>query len=1060
MNAFARKHAGVAPWHSPRSRSAATERKNEPEISVVKPAYTASKSDFAQDVCSCGGGCPRCQAAPVHDAGLEISEPGDRLEQEADRVARRVVATPAPAAEPPASAAPAPEPVNRKTPDEGGRGFDAEEPEQEAIGSDGRGERMAAAAAAPPPPGLPEGGVPLSPGVREYFEPRFARDFSAVRIHTNSDADRTARDLDARAFTARNHIYFRNGGYRPETGGGRQLLAHELTHVAQQGEAPSYSRGGPTVSVTSTGVRLSREVEGGDVVYAPLGGAPGRVSDDEQLESSTYNIEGDIASTDANLTGQPLTPVTEGDDGATEPALGECPDLVNAIAEPIAQAPSPVDQDDFYEQGVSFLPSPFDRIAQALVGDAFDVWKRLPVEARAAAIDRMIRSGLLTIQSIEVESPSQRFMKWVLLAFLRRLLRAENSRKIRIAEQMGTLILGRNVDFAWGLLKGLVVGFIVDGLVGLIQMIIDIVCLIPKIFAFIDRVLHFIELFPRAIQNLIRRLKELRRSVERAIENLLNDLVALYRNPERIAEFLERIDEYARSMAEQIGQRGADLMLRAFGQPLDRVGYAVGRVIGMILFEIVMAVVAAAISAYVGGSGAVASVAVSAGKTALRSFMGFLRRMGRIIMRMIRPLVRYVGQWMDTVKDFVVNVGRALSRAWGVASRRLGQLLDQVKEMFQRFLYLIGESRFFLQFMARVRLEIETLYMAGVPGPRLLRKVLSLWRRPQYRRALTMPRVKAADNRGYWIVKTSPRPSPIKVGIAEALMDRRTRWDTASDFIQDRIDEISPRHNDDEHIEEDLRPYVEPYQFTSLKSEPDEREKEYEIIGSMSPEDELASKPFDWPTGDRDDPIPIRWFRREEVYPEIRVYETNEDGERVLEDRGRPYDGVELPGTMHLNAQEIQITPDNMVPDDPIKKQANRGSESKKDQVGRRLRDDENIEVIQPSGIELTSYQIDHAHELRLGGEDDYDNLWPVKASYNRAFNANFNQKVWWQHGDEIKKGDKVKDLNGKWFEVDDQADSVPSSAGGHDTRNSWPINRGRATGGVRRRIPRRRDGN
>jgi hypothetical protein len=73
---------------------------------------------------------------------------------------------------------------------------------------------------------------------RAYFEPRFGRDFGAVRTHTGADADATSRALGARAYTFGSHIAFRDGAYAPHSDEGRRLMAHELTHVAQQGSAP------------------------------------------------------------------------------------------------------------------------------------------------------------------------------------------------------------------------------------------------------------------------------------------------------------------------------------------------------------------------------------------------------------------------------------------------------------------------------------------------------------------------------------------------------------------------------------------------------------------------------------------------------------------------------------------------------------------------------------------------------------------------------------------------------------------------------------------------------
>jgi hypothetical protein len=79
------------------------------------------------------------------------------------------------------------------------------------------------------------GGEPLSEPLRAYFEPRFGWDFSAVRLHTDSQAARAATEISARAFTHGEHIFFGPGQYRPDTTDGRQVLAHELTHTIQQG---------------------------------------------------------------------------------------------------------------------------------------------------------------------------------------------------------------------------------------------------------------------------------------------------------------------------------------------------------------------------------------------------------------------------------------------------------------------------------------------------------------------------------------------------------------------------------------------------------------------------------------------------------------------------------------------------------------------------------------------------------------------------------------------------------------------------------------------------------
>lgn len=78
------------------------------------------------------------------------------------------------------------------------------------------------------------GGQTLDSSVRGQMEAVFGVDFRGVRIHTGSRADALNRAVNARAFTTGQDIFFRNGEYNPQSSGGREILAHELTHVVQQ----------------------------------------------------------------------------------------------------------------------------------------------------------------------------------------------------------------------------------------------------------------------------------------------------------------------------------------------------------------------------------------------------------------------------------------------------------------------------------------------------------------------------------------------------------------------------------------------------------------------------------------------------------------------------------------------------------------------------------------------------------------------------------------------------------------------------------------------------------
>ncbi len=92
-------------------------------------------------------------------------------------------------------------------------------------------------------------GRPLEKSVRDFFEPRFGRDFSGVRIHTDARASTAAQSIRSRAFASGNNIAFNSGQFAPKTMEGKRLLGHELAHVIQQrGNTASGSPALPAVS--------------------------------------------------------------------------------------------------------------------------------------------------------------------------------------------------------------------------------------------------------------------------------------------------------------------------------------------------------------------------------------------------------------------------------------------------------------------------------------------------------------------------------------------------------------------------------------------------------------------------------------------------------------------------------------------------------------------------------------------------------------------------------------------------------------------------------------------
>jgi hypothetical protein len=128
-------------------------------------------------------------------------------------------------------------------------------------------------------------GSPLPDGSRRYFEARFSTDFGGVRVHDDDAADQAARSIGALAFTRGNDIWFSAGAYDPVTDHGRQLLAHELAHIAQQ--YPGIGRSvDEQVSRASAGaahgIRRARAADGPVIRRAAAGRKAADIVPDDQ----------------------------------------------------------------------------------------------------------------------------------------------------------------------------------------------------------------------------------------------------------------------------------------------------------------------------------------------------------------------------------------------------------------------------------------------------------------------------------------------------------------------------------------------------------------------------------------------------------------------------------------------------------------------------------------------------------------------------------------------------------------------------------------------------------
>lgn len=210
-------------------------------------------------------------------AKLRVDQPGDKYEQEADRVADQVVNMPEISTIPRQDSGTRPETAptkpltNQITPLVRPEAIEEEEKEEQQVQASIQ--RMAGGRDEIQPKGLGTAvrthdgnirarlaagqgaGQTLPARVQSYMTARLGADFSGVRVHTDSAAARMSTELNARAFTHGRDIYFNQGNYDPDSSQGLWLLTHELTHVMQQGRADPQ----PTVNLQNLTEKEAQE---------------------------------------------------------------------------------------------------------------------------------------------------------------------------------------------------------------------------------------------------------------------------------------------------------------------------------------------------------------------------------------------------------------------------------------------------------------------------------------------------------------------------------------------------------------------------------------------------------------------------------------------------------------------------------------------------------------------------------------------------------------------------------------------------------------------------------
>ncbi|MBD2112569.1 MULTISPECIES: DUF4157 domain-containing protein [Cyanophyceae] len=244
--------------------TAASRVAKQPEDSVaIEPIYDISQRPQFLGLSGELGGAS--SLFPIQ-AKLTIGQPNDKYEQEADRVASQVVQQ--------INAPVSPQPSQGQSVQR------TEAPEEEEIQAKPENSsllRMDEIAIGEASMDLDKdinsakgNGKALDAGLQQSMGQAMGADFSGVKVHTDTKADKLNRSIQARAFTTRQDVFFRQGAYDPGSKGGQELIAHELTHVVQQSGEEVQNKGadGRKESMqarVSAKVQCTRRIQAGDM---------------------------------------------------------------------------------------------------------------------------------------------------------------------------------------------------------------------------------------------------------------------------------------------------------------------------------------------------------------------------------------------------------------------------------------------------------------------------------------------------------------------------------------------------------------------------------------------------------------------------------------------------------------------------------------------------------------------------------------------------------------------------------------------------------------------------
>jgi phage-related protein len=612
-------------------------------------------------------------------------------------------------------------------------------------------------------------------------------------------------------------------------------------------------------------------------------------------------------------------------------------------------------------------------------------------------------------------------LRRALIGFIGQIRKLKPDRMIRMADKIAKIISGQSVEFALGYLKGLARG-VINQIIGPFQALAAIFDLPAKIQSFLEnlgvRFCDVIEQVRCFIANVVTKVFGRFDEVLAVVQSYLEDP----------AKLLDLIDCVIQGMLQQVEQLGATLaqqMVELFEGPDEDLGDKLGEFTASTIIQAVASFFTAGTSAGV----AIASKILEALGTVGREIL----RIVKIIMEHLRQLIEFVKGLLQKVINAIKEAAKRLfARMKGYFSKIFGWL----KKLFGRLGKWVGkklgrsvEENAQWTAFKHAAAGLNTAYPEGLTSSDLKQKYKTL--------ALEHPTVVGwtftVPFGAYRHLFAMRKKSLLPIRhVGKVLKERALRWNSGGKAVHKRLSRIGASDSNQGRLDTILTPIRARYHYKTLHAVPNSERTGWNIMGSMSP-DEVVATQADLKglhSGSMKDRIPITWYKQPGDYPqEIQIrLDQRKKGSKQTVGMSTPTTVTLKDGTQH----QVGISPRNLV---NVGHNLFRLSTPRDTSVTYRYRS-----TLKKLGYAWGTRQADHVTDIGFSGADNNTNLWPLRRDVNqRAYDGKWytNYKIEYikrvkGKGTFVGKG-TVRSLKGRHFKIIGFAWKPKPNPGGRD---------------------------